>query len=37
MRLQPSLLSMREIGFAPVDVHYRDGVNTLLVAAKPRL
>jgi ubiquinone/menaquinone biosynthesis C-methylase UbiE len=37
MRLQPSLLSMREIGFAPVDVHDRDGVNTLLVAAKPPL
>lgn len=35
MRLSPSLAKLREIGFAPVEVHFRDGVNTLLTAAKP--
>jgi tRNA (cmo5U34)-methyltransferase len=35
MRLVPSLTKMRGIGFDPVEVHFRDGVNTLLTAAKP--
>lgn len=35
MRLGPALTKMREIGFVPVEVHFRDGVNTLLTAAKP--
>jgi ubiquinone/menaquinone biosynthesis C-methylase UbiE len=35
MRLGPSLAAMREIGFDPIDVRFRDGVNTLLTAAKP--
>jgi len=35
MRLGPSLTAMRRIGFDPVEVHFRDGVNTLLTAAKP--
>jgi len=26
---------MRGIGFDPVEVHFRDGVNTLLTAVKP--
>lgn len=37
MRLEPSLASLRETGFAPVEVRYRDGINTLLVAVKPPL
>jgi tRNA (cmo5U34)-methyltransferase len=35
MRLGPSLTKMRKIGFDPVEVQFRDGVNTLLTAAKP--
>jgi ubiquinone/menaquinone biosynthesis C-methylase UbiE len=35
MRLGPSLATMQGIGFDPVAVHFRDGVNTLLTAAKP--
>ena len=35
MRLSPSLEKLREIGFTPVEVHFRDGVNTLLSATKP--
>jgi ubiquinone/menaquinone biosynthesis C-methylase UbiE len=35
MRLRPSVDKMREIGFDPVEVRFRDGVNTLLTAAKP--
>lgn len=35
MRLGPALTRMREIGFDPVDVLFRDGVNALLTAAKP--
>ncbi len=35
MRLGPALTKMREIGFDPVDAPFRDGVNTLLTAAKP--
>jgi tRNA (cmo5U34)-methyltransferase len=35
MRLGPSLTKMRGIGFDPVEVHFRDGVNTLLTAVKP--
>lgn len=35
MRLGPSLTKMRGIGFYPVEVHFRDGVNTLLTAVKP--
>ena len=33
--LSPSLTKMRGIGFDPVEVHFRDGVNTLLTAVKP--
>jgi ubiquinone/menaquinone biosynthesis C-methylase UbiE len=35
MRLGPSLTRMKETGFKPVDVRFREGVNTLLVATKP--
>ncbi|WOJ90601.1 class I SAM-dependent methyltransferase [Methylocapsa polymorpha] len=35
MRLGPALTKMRDIGFDPAEVHFRDGVNTLLTAAKP--
>jgi tRNA (cmo5U34)-methyltransferase len=35
MRLSPSVAKMRGIGFDPVEVHFRDGVNTLLAAVKP--
>ena len=35
MRLSPSLTKLRGIGFDPVEVHCRDGVNTLLTAVKP--
>ena len=35
MRLGPSLAQMREIGYVPVEVHFREGVNTLLTAVKP--
>jgi len=35
MRLDPSLQRLREIGFEPVEVHFREGVNTLLTATKP--
>lgn len=35
MRLGPSLIKMREIGFDPIEVPFRDGINTLLTASKP--
>lgn len=35
MRLGSSLTLMRKIGFDPVEVHDREGVNTLVTAAKP--
>lgn len=35
MRLGPSVEEMQAIGFAPVEVRYRDGINALLVAMKP--
>lgn len=35
MRLGPALTKMRDIGFDPIHVRFRDGVNTLLTAAKP--
>jgi len=35
MRLSPALAALRELGFAPVEVPFREGVNTLLVAVKP--
>ncbi len=35
MRLGPSLARMREIGYDPVEVHFREGVNTLLTTVKP--
>ena len=36
MRLQPALDCMGQIGFVPIRVLSRQGVNTLLVAEKPR-
>ncbi|HTV32543.1 MAG TPA: class I SAM-dependent methyltransferase [Methylocella sp.] len=35
MRLGASLGKMQDLGFAPVDVPFREGVNTLLTAGKP--
>lgn len=35
MRLDASLAAMRGAGFDPVEVHFRDGVNTLVTAVKP--
>ena len=35
MRLGLSLKKLQHIGFAPIDVPFRDGVNTLLTAGKP--
>jgi tRNA (cmo5U34)-methyltransferase len=35
MVLGSALMAMREIGFDPVEVGFREGVNTLLTAAKP--
>jgi ubiquinone/menaquinone biosynthesis C-methylase UbiE len=35
MPLGTALTAMREIGFDPVEVRFREGVNTLLAAAKP--
>jgi tRNA (cmo5U34)-methyltransferase len=35
MRLNPSLAAMRGVGFDPVEVHFRDGVNALVTAVKP--
>jgi tRNA (cmo5U34)-methyltransferase len=35
MRLGPSVEKMRGIGFDPVEVHFREGVDTLLTAVKP--
>ncbi len=37
MRLGPSLALMEKLGFKPVEVRGRDGVNTLVTAAKPAL
>ena len=37
MRLQPSLAYLKQIGFDPVEVRFQEGINTLLVAEKPRL
>jgi hypothetical protein len=34
VRLGPSLTKMRKIGFDPIEVHFRDGVNILLTATK---
>ena len=34
MRLSPSIACLKDIGFNPVEVRYRDGINTLLVAEK---
>ena len=35
IRLEPALACMKDIGFSPVEVKFREGVNTLLVAEKP--
>ncbi len=35
MPLAPALADMREIGFAPVEIVFRDGVDTLMKAVKP--
>jgi hypothetical protein len=35
MRLGPASRLMREIGFDPVDVRFREGVDTLVTAEKP--
>jgi len=35
MRLGPSLKKLQHIGFGPIDVPFREGVNTLLTAGKP--
>lgn len=35
MRLGASLKKLQDIGFAPIDVPFREGVNTLLTAGKP--
>jgi SAM-dependent methyltransferase len=35
MRFGPALAALEAAGFAPVNVHYREGVNTLLSATKP--
>ncbi len=35
MRFGPALTKLRGIGFDPVEVHFRDGINTLLTATKP--
>jgi tRNA (cmo5U34)-methyltransferase len=35
MRLSSSVEKMRTIGFDPIEVHFRDGINTLLTATKP--
>jgi tRNA (cmo5U34)-methyltransferase len=37
MCLGPSLTKMRGIGFDPIEVHFRDGVSTLLTAVKPAI
>ncbi len=34
MRLGPALASMKQIGFDPVEIRFRDGVNTLMIAFK---
>jgi hypothetical protein len=34
MRLGTAMDTMAVIGFDPVEVHYRDGVNTLMFALK---
>jgi len=36
MRLEPALACMKEIGFSPINVLYREAINTLLVAEKPK-
>ena len=35
MRLAPTVSALRELGFAPPEIRFREGVDTLLVAAKP--
>jgi len=35
MRLAPALASLESLGFEPVEILFRDGVNTLLLAVKP--
>ncbi len=35
MRLEPALTCMKGIGFSPIEVRYREGINTLLLAVKP--
>lgn len=35
MRLETSVECLRELGFCPVDVAFREGVNAVLVAVKP--
>ncbi len=37
MRLAPSLQILRELGFDPIKVEIRDGINALLTAAKPAI
>ena len=36
MRLSPSLACLKDIGYNPVEVRSRDGIDTLLVAEKPQ-
>lgn len=35
MRLAPALACLQNLGFAPVEVLFREGVNTVLIAVKP--
>jgi hypothetical protein len=35
MYFEPALEQLRAAGFAPVTVEFRDGVDTLVTAAKP--
>lgn len=35
MRLSPSVEKMQAVGFDPVEVPFREGINTLLSATKP--
>ena len=35
MRLGPSLACLEQLGFTPIGVEFRDGVNTLLTAVRP--
>jgi len=35
MVFTPALEELRALGFAPVEIEYRDGVDTLVAATKP--